>query len=81
MKWVTKYNTNCNERLFFVINGEKIWAHEGVVCPNIGVKLLATQVAFVTVVQFVKLECKGKLLTPFESCSTWFCNGNLTWWL
>jgi hypothetical protein len=26
-KWITTYNTNCNEHLAFVIDDEKMWVH------------------------------------------------------
>jgi hypothetical protein len=31
LKWVKKYNSNVVEHFTFVLNGEKIWAHLGVV--------------------------------------------------
>jgi len=31
LKWVTNYNSDIVEHLAFVLNGEKIWAHLGVV--------------------------------------------------
>ncbi len=49
-KWVTDYNIECIEHLAFVINGEKIWVHWGVLCPNINVMLPMTQVAFAIMV-------------------------------
>jgi hypothetical protein len=49
-KWVTDYNIECIEHLAFVINGENIWAHWGVLCPNTNLLMSMTQVAFAIVV-------------------------------
>ncbi len=49
-KWVTDYNIKCIEHLAFVINGEKIWVHWGVLCLNTNVMLPMTQVAFAIMV-------------------------------
>ncbi len=62
MKWVMDQNTNNIEHLVFVSNVEKTWAHQGVICPNIGVMLLMTQTTFTLVMQLVKAKCKHKLL-------------------
>jgi hypothetical protein len=59
-KWVINYNIECIEHLAFVISGEKIWAHWGVLCHDTNVMLLVTQIAFAIVVQLVKVECKHK---------------------
>jgi hypothetical protein len=59
-KWVTDYNTKCTKHLGFVINGEKICAHWGVLCPDTNVMLSVTQVTFATMVQLLKVECKHK---------------------
>jgi hypothetical protein len=66
MKWVMDYNRNNIEHLVFVLNGEKTWAHQGVVCPNIGAMLLMTQATFAFVMQLVKAKCKHKLLACFD---------------
>jgi hypothetical protein len=29
MKWIINYDTNRNEHLAFVIDGEKMWVHQG----------------------------------------------------
>jgi hypothetical protein len=63
-KWVIDYNTKFIKRLAFVINGEKIWAHWGVLCLDTNVMLPVTQVAFATVVQLVKAKCKHKSINP-----------------
>jgi hypothetical protein len=39
------------KNLAFVINGEKIWVHCGVVCLDIRAKLLVTQGTFAIMVQ------------------------------
>jgi hypothetical protein len=59
-KWVTNYNIKCTKHLGFVINGKKIWAHWGVLCPDTNVMMSVTQAAFATMVQLLKVECKRK---------------------
>jgi hypothetical protein len=63
-KWVIDYNTKCTKHFAFVINGEKIWVHGGILCPNTNVMMPMTQTTFATVVQLVKVECKCKSFNP-----------------
>jgi hypothetical protein len=49
MKWMIGFNIHNIEHLAYVRNGEKTWVHHIVVCPNVGVMLSMTQVAFALV--------------------------------
>jgi hypothetical protein len=61
---VTDYNTKCIEHFAFVINGEILWVHWGILCPNTNVMMLMIQVTFATMVQLVKVEGKRKPFNP-----------------
>jgi hypothetical protein len=72
-KWATIYNIKCIKDLGFVINGENIWVHWGVLCLDTNVMLLMTWATFATMVQLLKVECKRKSFNPsyfnwYECC-------------
>ncbi len=72
-KWVIDYNTKSIKNLAFVINGEKIWVHWGILCPNTNVMMPMTQATFAIVIQLVKVECKRKSFNPFYFYWYEFC--------
>jgi hypothetical protein len=48
------YNKHPIEHVAYVVNGEKIWAHWGEVCPSTHSMLPITKTTFAHVVQLVK---------------------------
>jgi hypothetical protein len=48
-----------------VLNGEKIWAHLGIIYSKIGMMLLMTQKTIAHVIQLVKVDYKHKISNQF----------------
>ncbi len=63
IKWVIDYNNDSIEHLAFLLNEEKMQAHQGAVFSKTSAVFLVTQVAFTHVLQLVKAKCTSKVLT------------------
>ncbi len=66
MKWVMDYNMNFITHLAYVVNAEKIWAHQGEVYPTTSSMLPITKAGFAHVIQLVDVKCKPRCLTHFH---------------
>jgi hypothetical protein len=65
LKWVTNHNSDVVKHFIFVLNGENIWAHLGVIYSEIGMMLPVTQKTIAHVLQLVKVDYKRKIPNQF----------------
>jgi hypothetical protein len=52
------YNTNSIQDLAFVLNGEEIWVHWGVIYVKTSGMLLVIETSLALVMEVMKVECK-----------------------